>query len=187
MRPCDTFDFRVFSTGVPLNQKNERLLAHLRSNSDFEANLTEYHRRAKSTKPKGDPRSFSSSRALAGQSGDRKRKSEGEENGDRVRKGGDRSQQQAAGREGGRAGDAEDKRKAGRAGDVEDKRKAGGVRAGEPGIPKTSVRRGGPAISPKELLRADGADATTTMQLSPRRPAYRAMHLSVTASKERKV
>ena len=42
---------------------------------------------------------------MAGQSGDRKRKSEGGQNGDRQRKGGDRSQQQAAGREGGRAGD----------------------------------------------------------------------------------
>jgi hypothetical protein len=92
--PCDTFDFRVFSTGVPLNQKNELLLAHLRGDVDFETNLAEYHRRAKSTKPKADPRSVSSSRALAGQSGDRKRKSEGGQNGDRQRK-------RKAGREGG--------------------------------------------------------------------------------------
>ena len=101
--PCDTFDFRVFSTGVPLNQKNELLLAHLRGDVDFEANLAEYHRRAKSTKPKVDPRSVSASRALAGQSGgqsgDRKRKSEGGQNGDRQRK-----------REGGQNGDREDKR-----------------------------------------------------------------------------
>ena len=111
--PCDTFDFRVYSTGVPLNQKNELLLAHLRGDVDFEVNLAEYHRRAKSTKPKVDPRSVSLSRALAGQSGDRKRKSEGGQNGDRQRK-----------RKAGRAGDVEAKRKAGRAGDVEAKRKA---------------------------------------------------------------
>ena len=132
--PCDTFDFRVYSTGVPLNQKNELLLAHLRGDVDFEVNLAEYHRRAKSTKPKVDPRSVSLSRALAGQSGDRKRKSEGGQNGDRQRKreggqNGDVEDKRKAGREGGRAGDVEAKRKAGRAGDVEAKRKAG--RAGD--------------------------------------------------------
>ena len=132
--PCDTFDFRVYSTGVPLNQKNELLLAHLRGDVDFEVNLAEYHRRAKSTKPKVDPRSVSLSRALAGQSGDRKRKSEGGQNGDRQRKreggqkGGQKGDRQRK-REGGQNGDVEDKRKAGRAGDVEDKRKAG--RAGD--------------------------------------------------------
>ncbi len=67
---------------------------------------------------------MSSARALAGQSGDRKRKREGGENSDR--KGGDRSQQQAACS---CAADFEDKRKAGREGgradDVEDKRGAG--------------------------------------------------------------
>ena len=102
----------------------------------------EYHSRAKAKKPKADPKSISSSRTPAGQSGDRKRKREGGENGDRERKrqggengdhqrkGGDRMQQQAAGRaasvedkrtagrEGGRAGDVEDKRKAGRAGNL---------------------------------------------------------------------
>jgi hypothetical protein len=121
--PCDTFDFRVYSTGVPLNQKNELLLAHLRGDADFEANLAEYHRRAKSTKPKVDPRSVSASRALAGQSGDRKRKSEGGQNGDRQRKraggqNGDVEDKRKAGREGGRAGNVEDKRKAGRAGNL---------------------------------------------------------------------
>ena len=117
--PCDTFDFRVYSTGVPLNQKNELLLAHLRGDVDFEVNLAEYHRRAKSTKPKVDPRSVSASRALAGQSGDRKRKSEGGQNGDRQRKreGGQNGDRQRK-REGGQNGDVEDKRKAGRAGDV---------------------------------------------------------------------
>ena len=93
----------------------------------------EYHSRANAKKPKADPKSISSSRTLAGQSGDRKRKREGGENGDHQRKGGDRLQQQAAGRaasvedkrKAGRAGDVDDKRKAGRAGDVEDKRKAG--------------------------------------------------------------
>jgi hypothetical protein len=54
---------------------------------------------------------------LAGQSGDRKRKSEGGQNGDR-------EDNRKAGREGGRAGDVEDKRKAGRAGDAAVKRVA---------------------------------------------------------------
>ena len=106
------------------------------ADEDFEEQLVEYHSRAKAKKPKADPKSISSSRTLAGQSGDRKRKREGGENGDHQRKGGDRSQQQAAGRaasvedkrkagrEGGRAGDVEDKRKAGRAGDVDVKRAA---------------------------------------------------------------
>ncbi len=65
----------------------------------------EHHNRAKAKKPKADRKSISSSRTLAGQSGDRKRKRAGGENGDRERKGGDRMQQQAAGREGRRAGD----------------------------------------------------------------------------------
>ncbi len=85
----------------------------------------EYHSRAKAKKPKADPKSISSSRTLAGQSGDRKRKGAGGESGDHQRKGGDRMQQQAAGR----AANVEDKRRAGReggrAGDVEDKRGAG--------------------------------------------------------------
>ena len=123
--PCDTFDFRVYSTGVPLNQKNELLLAHLRGDVDFEVNLAEYHRRAKSTKPKVDPRSVSLSRALAGQSGDRKRKSEGGQNGDgqRKREGGQNGDRQRK-REGGQNGDVEAKRKAGRAGDADVKRAA---------------------------------------------------------------
>jgi hypothetical protein len=133
IEPSDNFDFGVFGKGTPLNPKNELLLAHLRGDEDFEEQLVEYHSRAKATKPKADPKSISSSRTLAGQSGDRKRKREGGENGDHQRKGGDRMQQQAAGRaanvedkrKAGRAGDVEDKRKAGRAGDVEDKRKAG--------------------------------------------------------------
>ena len=132
IEPSDNFDFSVFGKGTPLNPKNELLLAHLRGDEDFEEQLVEYHSRAKAKKPKADPKSISSSRTLAGQSGDRKRKREGGENGDRERKGGDRSQQQAARRAAdveekratGRAGDAEDKRKAGRAGDVEDKRSA---------------------------------------------------------------
>ena len=133
IEPSDNFDFGVFGKGTPLNPKNELLLAHLRGDEDVEEQLVEYHSRAKATKPKADPKSISSSRTLAGQSGDRKRKRAGGENGDHQRKGGDRMQQQAAGQEGGRAGDVEDKRKAGRAGDVEDKRKAGreGGRAGD--------------------------------------------------------
>jgi hypothetical protein len=124
IEPSDNFDFSVFGKGTPLNPKNELLLAHLRGDEDFEEQLVEYHSRANATKPKADPKSISSSRTLAGQSGDRKRKREGGENGDHQRKGGDRMQQQAAGREGGRAGDVEDKRKAGRAGDADVKRAA---------------------------------------------------------------
>ena len=124
IEPSDNFDFGVFGKGTPLNPKNELLLAHLRGDEDFEEQLVEYHSRANAKKPKADPKSISSSRTLAGQSGDRKRKREGGENGDHQRKGGDRMQQQAAGR----AANVEDKRKAGReggrAGDVEDKRKA---------------------------------------------------------------
>ncbi len=94
----------------------------------------EYHSRAKAKKPKADPKSISSSRTLAGQSGDRKRKRErgengdrerkrqGGENGDRERKGGDRMQQQQ--QAAGRAANVEDKRKAGRAGEVDVKRAA---------------------------------------------------------------
>jgi hypothetical protein len=129
IEPSENFDFGVFGKGTPLNPKNELLLAHLRGDEDFEEQLVEHHNRAKAKKPKADRKSISSSRTLAGQSGDRKRKRAGGENGDRERKGGDRMQQQAAGREGGRAGDVEDKRKAGReggrAGDAEDKRGAG--------------------------------------------------------------
>ena len=110
IEPSDEFDFSVFGKGTPLNPKNELLLAHLRGDDDFEEQLVEYHSRANAKKPKADPKSISSSRTLAGQSGDRKRKREGGENGDHQRKGGDHSQQQAAGR----AADVEDKRKAGR-------------------------------------------------------------------------
>jgi hypothetical protein len=141
IEPSDNFDFGVFGKGTPLNPKNELLLAHLRGDEDFEEQLVEYHSRAKATKPKADPKSISSARTLAGQSGDRKRKRAGGENGDHQRKGGDRSHQQAAGREGGRAGDVEDKRKAGRAGDVEDKRKAG--RAGDVDVKRAARESSG--------------------------------------------
>ena len=114
IEPSDNFDFGVFGKGTPLNPKNELLLAHLRGDEDFEEQLVEYHSRAKAKKPKADPKSISSARTLAGQSGDRKRKREGGENGDHQRKGGDRMQQQAAGR----AASVEDKRKAGRAGNL---------------------------------------------------------------------
>ena len=168
IEPSDNFDFGVFGKGTPLNPKNELLLAHLRGDEDFEGQLVEYHSRTKAKKPKADPKSISSARTLAGQSGDRTRKREGGENGDierkrqggengdrerkrqggengdHQRKGGDRMQQQAAGREGGRtggrAGDVEDKRKAGQAGDVEDKRKAG--RAGDAEAKRKAGRAG---------------------------------------------
>jgi hypothetical protein len=102
----------------------------------------EYHSRAKATKPKADPKSISSARTLAGQSGDRKRKRAGGENGgDHQRKGGDRMQQQAAGR----AASVEDKRKAGReggrGGDVEDKRKAGREGGESSGLSRTAAAR----------------------------------------------
>ena len=77
IEPSDNFDFGVFGKGTPLNPKNELLLAHLRGDDDFEEQLVEYHSRAKATKPKADPKSISSARTLAGQSGDRKRKREG--------------------------------------------------------------------------------------------------------------
>ena len=72
IEPSDNFDFGVFGKGTPLNPKND--------------GVPEYHNRAKATKPKADRKSISSSRTLAGQSGDRKRKREGGENGDRERK-----------------------------------------------------------------------------------------------------
>ena len=91
-------------------------------------------------------------------------------NGDRQRK-----------REGGQNGDLEDKRRAGReggrAGDVEDKRKAG-REGGRTGGRSSGLARTGAA------LRRHGHD---DMQLSPRRPAFRAVHLVVTVSIGRKV
>jgi hypothetical protein len=163
IEPSDNFDFGVFGKGTPLNPKNELLLAHLRGDDDFEEQLVEYHSRAKATKPKADPKSISSARTLAGQSGDRKRKRAGGENGDHQHKGGDRMQQQAAGREGGRtggrAGDVEDKRKAGRAGDVEDKRKAG--RAGDVEDKRKAGRAGNLTQSAAARRRHGHDDAAT--------------------------
>ena len=122
IEPSARFDFGVFGRGVPLNPKNELLLAHLRGDTDIAEQLQEYHNSANAKKHKADAERVSSTRALAGQSGDRKRKREGGENGeregkrvggesgDRERKGGDRSQQQAAGRCAQRAANVEDKR-----------------------------------------------------------------------------
>ena len=152
----------------------------------------EYHSRANATKPKADPKSVSSSRTLAGQSGDRKRKREGGENGDHQRKGGDRSQQQAAGR----AANVEDKARRGvRADEPATSRTSArpgepatsmtSARPGEPATSRTSARQGGPATSLTVLLPAD-ATATTTTHSSPRRVASRGMHLSVTVSIGRK-
>ena len=36
IEPSDKFDFSVFGKGMPLNTKNELLLAHLRGDVDFE-------------------------------------------------------------------------------------------------------------------------------------------------------
>ena len=74
IEPSENFDFGVFGKGTPLNPKNELLLAHLRGDENFEEQLVEHHNRAKAKKPKADRKSISSSRTLAGQSGDRKRK-----------------------------------------------------------------------------------------------------------------
>ena len=68
IEPSDTFDFSVFGKGMPLNPKNELLLAHLRGDEDFEEQLVEYHSRTKAKKPKADPKSISSARTLAGRS-----------------------------------------------------------------------------------------------------------------------
>jgi hypothetical protein len=183
IEPSDNFDFGVFGKGTPLNPKNELLLAHLRGDDDFEEQLVEYHSRAKATKPKADPKSISSSRTLAGQSGDRKRKRAGGENGDHQRKGGDRMQQQAAGREGGRtggrAGDVEDKRKAGRAGDVEDKRKAG--RAGDADVKRAARRLSGLTRS-AAARRLHGHDDAATIAATTN---ISGSALSATASRRR--
>jgi hypothetical protein len=183
IEPSDNFDFGVFGKGTPLNPKNELLLAHLRGDEDFEEQLVEYHSRAKAKKPKADPKSISSSRTLAGQSGDRKRKREGGENGDHQRKGGDRMQQQAAGREGGRtggrAGDVEDKRKAGRAGDVEDKRKAG--RAGDADVKRAARRLSGLTRS-AAARRLHGHDDAATIAATTN---ISGSALSATASRRR--
>ena len=83
IEPSDRFDFGVFGRGVPLNPKNELLLAHLRGDTDIAEQLQEYHNSANAKKHKADAERVSSTRALAGQSGDRKRKREGGENGER--------------------------------------------------------------------------------------------------------
>jgi hypothetical protein len=131
------FDFSVFSTGQPLNFRNELLLAKLRGNTKEYETLFARYLQQRSAKT-------SVARREAGEVGCRKRKADGGENGDPNKKGGSRLQQQAAGTAGGKAGDVEQKRKAGeagsRAGGVEQKRKAnqaGGVeqkrKAGEAG------------------------------------------------------
>ncbi len=98
IEPSDSFDFSIFGKGTPLNPKSELLLAYLRGDKDFEEQLVEYHSKTRPSSPlEADPKSISSSRTLAGQSGDRKRKRQGGENGDHQRKGGDHSQQQAPG------------------------------------------------------------------------------------------
>ena len=141
------FDFSVFSTGQPLNFRNELLLAKLRGNTqEYEALFARYlqQRSAKTSAAKRE----------AGEAGCRKRKAAGGENGDQNKKGGSRAQQQAAGQAGGKAGDVEQKRKAGeagsRAGGVEQKRKAnqaGGVeqkrKAGEAGNVELKRKAGG--------------------------------------------
>ena len=60
------------------------------------------------------------------------------------------------------------------------------ARRGEPATPTSSARPEYQAVSLEVLLRADFT-VTTTMLSSPRRPAYRAMHLFVIVSIGRKV
>ena len=55
IEPSDKFDFSVFGKGMPLNPKNELLLAHLRGDEDFEEQLVEYHSKTKAKKPKAVP------------------------------------------------------------------------------------------------------------------------------------
>jgi hypothetical protein len=61
-----------------------------------------------------------------------------------------------------------------------------GVRAGEPATPRTSAEPDRRADLPEVLLRVE-AEVKTTMQLSPRQPAFQAVHLFVTVSIGRKV
>jgi hypothetical protein len=149
---------------MPLNPKNELLLAHLRGDEDFEEQLVEYHSKTKAKKPKAVP---SRSRRRARWQG-RAATASASERGARTAiisaKAATILNSRQPGREGGRAGDVEDKRKAGRAGDAEAK-----------------PRRGVPATSLNVLLRAD-ATATTTMHSSLRRPISRGSAQSGSAS-----
>lgn len=115
------FDFSVFSTGEPLNFRNELLLTKLRGNTqEYDALFARYLQQQSGK--------TSAAKRQAGEVGCRKRKAAGGENGDPNKKGGSGAQQQAAGQ----AGSQAHKRKAGQAGGVEQKRKAGvaGSRAG---------------------------------------------------------
>ena len=100
------FDFSVFSTGQPLNFRNELLLAKLRGNTQEYETLFARYLQQRSAKT-------SVAKRQAGEEGCRKRKSAGGENGDPNKKGGSRAQQQAAGQAGSRAGGVEQKRRAG--------------------------------------------------------------------------
>ena len=112
------FDFSVFSTGEPLNFRNELLLTKLRGNTqEYDALFARYLQQQSGK--------TSAAKRQAGEVGCRKRKAAGGENGDPNKKGGSGAQQQAAGQAGSRAGGVEQKRKANQAGGVEQKRKAG--------------------------------------------------------------
>jgi hypothetical protein len=58
IEPSDKFDFSVFGKGMPLNPKNELLLAHLRGDEDFEEQLVEYHSRTNARSPRPIPSRF---------------------------------------------------------------------------------------------------------------------------------
>jgi len=97
------FDFSVFSTGEPLNFRNELLLAKLRGNTqEYDALFARYLQQQSGK--------TSAAKRQAGEVGCRKRKAAGGENGDPNKKGGSGAQQQAAGQVGGKAGSQAQKR-----------------------------------------------------------------------------
>ncbi len=172
------FDFSVFSTGQPLNFRNELLLAKLRGNTqEYEALFARYlqQRSAKTSAAKRE----------AGEAGCRKRKAAGGENGDPNKKGGSRAQQQAAGQAGSRAGGVEQKRKAGeagsRAGGIEQKRKAG-----EAGNVELKRKAGGAGGRTSGTSRATSrvSAAATAIRTSCNKGPRRRSRASLTSSTE---
>ena len=139
----------------------------------------EYHNRAKAKKPKADPKSISSSRTPAGQSGDRKRKREGGENGDRERKreGGENGTASASDR-GARTATASASDRGARTAIINAK-VAIECSSRQPGV-KAENRAGC-----RELLLRDDATAKTTMPPSLRQPISLGSALSATASRRR--
>jgi hypothetical protein len=158
---------------MPLNPKNELLLAHLRGDEDFEEQLVEYHSKTKAKKPKAVP---SRSRRRARWQGRAATASASER--------GARTATASASDRGARTAIASAKVA------IECSSRQRGAKAGEPATSRTSARPDVKAENRagcRELLLRDDATAKTTMQLSPRRPAFRGVHLFVTVSIGRKV